>query len=415
MTLTLETATPWMALLFGMGLALTSLGSDWATAATEEDLQKNRLKLNQILKSLNTQTKELRSQEGMETGILGELENVDKQLVELADRRDTLSRQVQEAQQKLPELAQTIELQQKKLEKIHTQLSSHVRLMYGLGSQGVLRVALSQKTVSAAYQGIQYYGQLVQSRKNQFRLFSENIEKLRQSTENHKTLLAEAKSLADELVARQVQLEKTREERTQILASVRVKKNRHQQKVEELQRARKMLGAFVDKLNDALPPLPVQPQKVPTAPTRPQQSATTPATPATIEKKSDSEQEVVRITQQKGRLAPPIKGRQSQSQPPGIFYQVEGDTRVKAIYRGQAVYADWFRGYGLLVILNHGDHVYSLYGHNRKLLVAPGDWVETQDTIAESGDTGSLEGVSGLYFEIRDKGQTVNPKQWLSS
>ncbi|HIJ83119.1 MAG TPA: peptidoglycan DD-metalloendopeptidase family protein, partial [Magnetococcales bacterium] len=334
---------------------------------------------------------------------------------DLITQREDQSRQMQEAKEKLPELAQQIQIQQHELEKIRANRSSHLRLMYGMGSQGILKVVFSQENISKAQQGILYYGRLIQARNDQFRLYAEDIEKLRLATENHKALLAKTQSLADILAKELVQLEQKKGERAQLLANVRDKKALHQQKVEELQRARGILGAFVDKLHSALETISPPTTEAPAA-SQPEQKNNKPlaATPPPEDNAATS-QGFERILQKKGRLVPPIGGRQALNRPPGLFYQVEKETAVKAVYRGQVVYADWFRGYGLLVILNHGDHVYSLYGHNQKLLVVPGDWVEAQDAIAQSGDSGSLEGISGLYFEIRDKGQSVNPRHWLGS
>ncbi|MBF0173528.1 MAG: peptidoglycan DD-metalloendopeptidase family protein [Magnetococcales bacterium] len=409
--------TPGTALFFGLGMLLVlSPLPGAALASSEKELQSNRLKLNQTLKSLSNESRELQTQQGLEEGLLGELEHLDQQLTDLATQKELLAGQVHTAREELPKLATEIESLQTEQKKIRADLLHHVRLMYGLGSQGMLKVVFSQENTSKARQGILYYGQLIRARNDQFHRYTANLENLRQITENHKSLLAKTQTLADDLANRLVQLEQKKQERAQLLASVREKKNLHQQKVLELQRARGILGSFVEKLHSTLDPLPAAPPE-PQAPTpsepKPDPSPTAAAAPSGDQ--ATTNQEFERITQKKGHLNPPIANRPGQNRPPGLFYPVENDTAIKAVYRGQVVYADWFRGYGLLVILNHGDHVYSLYGHNRKLLVTPGDWVEAQETIAESGDTGSLEGVSGLYFEIRDKGQSVNPRIWLGS
>lgn len=97
----------------------------------------------------------------------------------------------------------------------------------------------------------------------------------------------------------------------------------------------------------------------------------------------------------------------------GLFFRVQENSDVMATATGQVVYAGWFRGYGLLTILNHGGRVYSLYGHNRDLLVTKGDSVVPGQVIAKSGKTGSADGVPGVYFEIRKGNKPENPKRWL--
>jgi septal ring factor EnvC (AmiA/AmiB activator) len=85
---------------------------------------------------------------------------------------------------------------------------------------------------------------------------------------------------------------------------------------------------------------------------------------------------------------------------------------VLAVYDGTVLYADWFRGYGRLVILDHGGGYFTLYAHASELLVKVGDQVTRGQPIARVGDTGSLEGPQ-LYFEVRHRGKPQDPLAWL--
>ena len=84
---------------------------------------------------------------------------------------------------------------------------------------------------------------------------------------------------------------------------------------------------------------------------------------------------------------------------------------VHAVYQGRVVYADWMRGFGLLLIIDHGDSYLSLYGYNESILVEEGDWVATGQTVAGMGKSGGSS-KSGLYFAIRYKGKPQNPMRW---
>jgi septal ring factor EnvC (AmiA/AmiB activator) len=75
------------------------------------------------------------------------------------------------------------------------------------------------------------------------------------------------------------------------------------------------------------------------------------------------------------------------------------------------VFADWFRGMGLLIIIDHGDGYLSLYAHNQSLLRDTGEWVQPGETIATVGDSGG-QANSGLYFEIRHQSQPLDPALW---
>ena len=84
---------------------------------------------------------------------------------------------------------------------------------------------------------------------------------------------------------------------------------------------------------------------------------------------------------------------------------------VHAVHYGRVVFSDWLRGFGLLLIINHGEGYMSLYGHNQVLYRETGEWVTAGETIATVGDTGG-QNRSGLYFEIRVAGKTADPQLW---
>ena len=96
----------------------------------------------------------------------------------------------------------------------------------------------------------------------------------------------------------------------------------------------------------------------------------------------------------------------------GIEIQGGPGSLIRSIYTGTVVYADWFRGYGLLVILDHGDKYFSLYAHADRLMVSSGDRVSARQVIGEIGDTG-LAGENTLYFEVRRGSEALNPMSWL--
>jgi murein hydrolase activator len=97
----------------------------------------------------------------------------------------------------------------------------------------------------------------------------------------------------------------------------------------------------------------------------------------------------------------------------GITLSVEPGTSVQAVHAGHVVFADWLRGSGLLVIIDHGNGFMSLYGGNESLSAAPGQWVDVGEIVATSGVSAS-NGEPSLYFEIRQRGQPQDPTSWLA-
>jgi septal ring factor EnvC (AmiA/AmiB activator) len=86
---------------------------------------------------------------------------------------------------------------------------------------------------------------------------------------------------------------------------------------------------------------------------------------------------------------------------------------VRAIYHGRVVFSDWLAGMGLLVIVDHGEGFMTLYGYNETTLKVVGDWVAPGDVVATVGDSGG-QPEAGLYFEIRQGTQPLNPRVWIN-
>jgi septal ring factor EnvC (AmiA/AmiB activator) len=98
----------------------------------------------------------------------------------------------------------------------------------------------------------------------------------------------------------------------------------------------------------------------------------------------------------------------------GVFLAAREGEPVKAVARGRVAYADALRGFGLLLILDHGDGYMTLYGHNQGLFKEVGDWVEAGEPVAQVGNTGDAPR-PGLYFEIRHHGEPHDPLRWCAA
>ena len=96
----------------------------------------------------------------------------------------------------------------------------------------------------------------------------------------------------------------------------------------------------------------------------------------------------------------------------GIDIKVEKGEPVKSVFKGEVIFAQWLKGYGNLLIINHGDNYYTLYAHVEEIFKQKGERVDTGEVIATAGDTGSIKGMC-LHFEVRHHGKPVNPMKWL--
>lgn len=128
---------------------------------------------------------------------------------------------------------------------------------------------------------------------------------------------------------------------------------------------------------------------------------------------------------QKGRLEIPVQGeiisRYGRAKngdynaftfQSGIDIRVERGEPVRSVFKGEVMFSQWLKGYGNMVIINHGDNYYTLYAHVEEIFKKKGETVSTGEVIATAGDTGSIKGMC-LHFEVRHHGKPVNPMKWL--
>ena len=124
----------------------------------------------------------------------------------------------------------------------------------------------------------------------------------------------------------------------------------------------------------------------------------------------------------RGKLRMPVKGelvasfgskRNDGPSWKGLFIKAGEGTDVKAAADGVVIFADWMRGFGNLLIIDHGSQYMTIYGNNQSLLKRPGDKVKIGEVVAAAGNSGGNEH-SGLYFEMRHQGRAIDPLVWIN-
>ena len=351
------------------------------TTPENEQVKKNRLELQKIIKSLQKERLAFGKVKGQERSVLGDVESIDRKLSKGRRNERALQKRLAQVRQKIPLTKKAIATAAIKMAKEKKILVAHIRLMYGLGGRGAAKLALMADSIASLNQGMRYFGYLVGERNRQFERFSTSVAELQKAMAENKSLVSSLEKLGSELVIENKKTKVQLRKRQKFLGKVRKEKGLIAQKVSELKLAKDELVTLVDGLVNQV------------------------AIRLQFDKKPEG------FGKRRGKLKPPVPAK-AKYKKPGLFFLAKESDPVQSIFRGHIVYADWFRGYGQLLIIDHGDHFFSLYGHNSLLLVALGDWVEEGDKIAETGDTGSLRG-TGLYFEIRRHGKAVNPRRWL--
>jgi septal ring factor EnvC (AmiA/AmiB activator) len=184
-------------------------------------------------------------------------------------------------------------------------------------------------------------------------------------------------SLNFQAIADRATLVRQRAERRRVLASVGAELRRDRRQMKTLRADEARLARLVAELARVLPPAPGD----------------------------------VKFSTLRGRLPLPVRGELS-GRFSGLFIRAPEGQPVRAVARGRVVYADWMRGFGNLLIVDHGENYLSIYANNEALLKQVGDLVEGGEPLALTGASGGNE-QTGLYFEMRHLGRPFDPRQWV--
>jgi septal ring factor EnvC (AmiA/AmiB activator) len=342
-----------------------------------------------------------------EAGILSELEAIDKRLGEKRRQVAALDGRTRKAQAEVTGLQGEIGRLERERRDQQEALERRLRALYKLQSQGgVLPLLLSGDDPVARAVRLRHLTTLatVDARTIQeYRVTSEGLADRRERVEGRRRELA---SLRSEAEAERAAADHEAAKRRALLAKVRDERAYHDRMVSELSEATRRLEAFIRDLQ-----------------ARQRRAVAKP--PSTERPRSAPGEAGSGLGALRGRLAWPAEGRIVGEFGPqvhprfgtktfrnGIDIAVAEGTAIAAVHGGHVVYTGWFRGYGNLIILDHGNEYFTLYAHVAEIKVAEGDDVKQGQVVGTVGDTGSLQGPR-LYFEVRHQGRPVDPVQWL--
>lgn len=344
-----------------------------------------------------------------------ELQQLDQQIAStqhiISDntkKRDQLQQQLKKVELDIAKLSQNIKhydqqlkpLQQQltKLEKQQTQLqttianqrqalANQLRSAYTNHQENYVKVLLNQQNVSHINRMMTYYQYYTRARLTLINDVNRNLQQLQQVSQTVTEKRDEIQQLRQQQVAQQKTLINTENQRKSVIRSLNRSIVSNQQRLQQLQKNKQALQSVIDRL-----------QRQQTNPNAGKPFASL-----------------------KGKLSWPMNGRISrnfgsrenqQSLPlQGVLMRGKSGQNIQAIADGKVVYADWLRGFGLLIIVDHGDGYMTLYAHCNSLYRKVGDNVQAGSLIASVGNSGGLN-QTALLFQIRHKGVPQNPRHW---
>ncbi|HEY0719995.1 MAG TPA: peptidoglycan DD-metalloendopeptidase family protein [Gammaproteobacteria bacterium] len=319
------------------------------------------------------------------------------ELRDLEESIATLRRNIAELDDQLAKQAgqlRTLERKQRRIEgKLDEQrdhLARQLRAAYAAGRQEYVKILLNQEDPAAVGRVVTYYDYLHRARFERISAINASLDELTTVKAEMAAETEQLQQLRDKSAAQQWELEASRGKRTSLLGRLKNEISSKDQQLVRLSADEKELQTLISALSRALEDIP-----------------------------PDSEGKA--FSTLKGKLGWPVRGpflanygskRNVGSLAwQGVLIGASEGQQVRAISHGRVAFAEWLRGYGLLLIIDHGDGYMSLYGHNQTLYKGVGDWVKGGEVVAAVGSSGGQER-NALYFEIRHNGKPANPGQW---
>uniref|UniRef100_A4Y078 Peptidase M23B n=2 Tax=Pseudomonadaceae TaxID=135621 RepID=A4Y078_ECTM1 len=363
-----------------------------------------------------------------------EKSGVQQQLKKTETEMGTLEGQVKELQRELKSSEQEIQRldqEKKKLQSARTEqqrlIAIQARAAYQSGRQEYVKLLLNQQNPERFSRTLTYYDYLSQARLEQLSAFNETLRQLanvEQEIVTHQTQLQVQKASLDE---RHAKLAEARKERQQALAKLNSEFSNRDQRLKARQQEQAELGRVLKTIEETLARQAREAEEARKRALAAQQAEQ--ARPGSQQPSQPSGPLVSSgavyggpFASARGKLPWPVDGRlvarygtprggDARTKWDGVLIGAPAGSQVRAVHGGRVVFADWLRGAGLLVILDHGNGYLSLYGHNQSLLKNAGDLVKAGEPIATVGSSGGQDS-SALYFAIRQNGRPSDPAQW---
>ena len=384
--------TPFNAVVSATFLAIALFIAPAALADEKADMQK-------LQKDIADLQKELKKVQGARSNVQQDLQKTETQMSELEKKVEKIQQEINNQNKQLDNLNNERTELEKARAKKQAQAAEQIRAAYQLGQQPQFKVFLNQESPERISRMMKYHSYFMAAHAEKMKNYLATIAQLNELEPQIAQKTLELNAIKEQLDKQQSDLQNIQAQRKQTLAKINSTISNKDRELQELVEDRRQLQNLLQRVARATTSLAASPSYVPL--------------PNAGEK----------FSSRKGRLPWPTQGRiahgfgssqiEGQLQWNGVLISGNAGQQVVAVHYGRVVFADYFRGQGLLVIVDHGEGYLSLYAHNRLLHKKAGDAVKAGELIASVGNTGG-QSQSGLYFEIRHQGRAINPIDWLA-
>jgi septal ring factor EnvC (AmiA/AmiB activator) len=305
-------------------------------------------------------------------------------------------------------------------------LSSQIYQQYIHGQQSYIQMILQSENPDKIARDVQYFSYVAKARASLINQMQSNLNKISKLNDETASALKEVADLKQKQVDEKRTLESQKQEKSKVVHSLSAQIDAQRSEIKKLTRDEKRLSELVERLARVIPQIPKKVHTKPEPLTIKNKNETVQNSKSTKEILANNAEPSQELSAEnfatlKGKLRLPVRGdvtnrfgstrEDSGISWKGLFIKANEGTEVKSVATGRVVFADWLRGFGNLIILDHGNGYMSLYGNNQAVLKQVGDHVNTGDIIASVGNSGGNE-TNGLYYELRSQSRPFDPLSW---
>lgn len=358
--------------------------------ASPSKITKAQKNLDEIKKRLEDSYSSLQTKESRERSLRKDLQFVEREVKRHERRLAELEKDAQAGVREIKNKKEQIRLIEAAIDKTEGEVQKRLRALYKGDEATLIKLFFSSQSLSRMLEDYVYLERIVQRDKKILSTYRSDYRYLRDNLESLKVLQAKQQQILDAAVEAKNNQKNVLHLKKKLLAQTAAEKKRLHREIKELESRAQKTNALIRQLEE--------------------------------EKTRQYQGEAGEFSRQKAKLGWPVNGKIKigfgtwRHPELGTLYESQGieigvpvDSPIAAVWNGTVAYASRFRGYGNLLIVNHGEGYYSLYGHASKLLKNVGESVNRGEIIAHSG----FEQKDSIYFEIRNKGVPLDPVKWL--
>ncbi len=362
-----------------------------------QKIEQERKTLEQLKGKIEEKRKRADEAEKQRESILQSIQTLDERLLRYRQERQEIDRKLKKKDRELEELNAQLASLRARIDARRDAILARLRVQYTEGRFGYLKALLGAGSYGDFQRRFQYLSAVSRREYEMMETYRADVARIEQAERQRAEARAGLAAYKASTERKLKEIWELQKEKRVLLAKITQQKESYDRAVEELERSAARVDGLLRELE----------QRRKAAVARPPAAASVPrGFKGTLPWPADGQ-----VVSFFGRQKHPTF--ETYIQRKGIEIRTLEGSTIRAVMGGTVAYADWLKGYGLVIILDHANGFFSLYAHASRILVTVGERVEAGQTIGETGDTG-MTGENTLYFELREGAEPVDPLLWLA-